>query len=233
MSTTHASVGNFKQYGASKSPEAHPTVKLLVAAAMAAWLAIVLLLGTQGVFVGRPGVPPIPILLGATMPLMIFFGAYFGSHVFRAYVLAADLPLGAGIQAWRVGGLGFLALYAQGVLPGPFAWPAGLGDIAIGLAAPWISRELFRNSSFATSRRYMLWNVLGIADLVVALSMGALCSGFLPGLVGNITTTPMTQLPLLLIPAYLVPFFVMLHFTAFSQARRLVRKGQSRSDQNV
>jgi hypothetical protein len=40
-------------------------------------------------------------------------------------------------------------------------------------------------------------------------------------------------LPLLLIPAYLVPFFLMLHFTALSQARQLVRRGQSRSDQNV
>jgi hypothetical protein len=233
MSTTTARIGNFKEYGASKSFEAHSTVKLLVAVAMAGWLALVLLLGAGGVFARGPGLPPLPILLGATMPLVIFFGAYFGSSVFRAYVLAADLPLEAGIQAWRVGGLGFLALYAHGVLPGLFAWPAGVGDIAIGLAAPWMAVELFRNRSFAASRRYVLWNILGIADLVVALSMGALSSGFLPGFGAKITTTPMTQLPLLLIPAYLVPFFMMLHFTALSQARRLVRYGQSRSDQNV
>jgi hypothetical protein len=64
-------------------------------------------------------------------------------------------------------------------------------------------------------------------DLVVAVSMGAICSGFLPGITGSVTTAPMAQLPLVLIPAYLVPLFIMLHFTALSQARRFARSGKS------
>jgi hypothetical protein len=60
--------------------------------------------------------------------------------------------------------------------------------------------------------------------------MGILCSGFIhgiAGLIGNVTTGPMAQLPLVLIPAYMVPFFIMLHFTALAQARRLARSGKS------
>ena len=123
-------------------------------------------------------------------------------------------------RAWRAGGLGFLALHAHGVLPGLFAWPAGLGDIAIGTTAPWMVLALIRQPAFAGSRRFRIWNILGILDLVIALGMGALNSGFVPGVVGTITTGPMAQLPLVLIPAYLVPLFIVLHFTALLQARR-------------
>jgi hypothetical protein len=159
--------------------------------------------------------------------LAVFFGAYFGSDAFRAFVLGADLRLVAAMQAWRWAGLGFLSLYAHGVLPGLFALPAGLGDMAIGVTAPWIVLGLIRDSSFVTSRRYVIWNIMGIIDLVVAVSMGTICSGFLHGITGNVTTSPMAKLPLVLIPAYLVPLFIMLHFTALSQARRFARSGKS------
>jgi hypothetical protein len=67
----------------------------------------------------------------------------------------------------------------------------------------------------------VLWNLLGILDLVVAVSAGALSSGFIAGLVGKVTTAPMALLlPLVLIPAYFVPLFIMLHLTALFQTRR-------------
>ena len=97
--------------------------------------------------------------------------------------------------------------------------------MAIGFTAPWIVLGLIRHASFATSRRYVIWNILGITDLVVAVSMGTLSSGFIRGLTGNVTAAPMAQLPLVLIPAYFVPFFIMLHFTALAQARQMARSG--------
>jgi len=102
--------------------------------------------------------------------------------------------------------------------------------MAIGITAPWIVLSLIRNPLFAASRRFVIWNILGIADFVVAVSMGALSSGAFPGingLIGNVTTSPMTRLPLVLIPAFMVPFFTMLHLTALFQARRLPRSGKS------
>ncbi|RPJ38198.1 MAG: hypothetical protein EHM35_05070 [Planctomycetaceae bacterium] len=154
------------------------------------------------------------------MPPVVFLAAYWGSGRFRAFVLAINLPLAAAIQAWRAGGLGFLALYAYGVLPGIFAWPAGLGAIAIGVTAPWRGLALIRRPGFASSRIFVVWNVLGILDLVVAISTGALGSTLASGAAGEVTTGPMAQLPPVLIPAYLVPLFVMLHLTSLFQARR-------------
>jgi hypothetical protein len=212
---------------ASKLHDNQSSARWIVALALTLWLGLVLLLGAQGAFVGSAGSPPLGIFFGFAIPLAVFFAAYFGWSAFRAFVLSADLRLVATIQAWRWAGFGFLALYAHRVLPGLFAFPAGLGDMAIGITAPWIVLGLIRNPLFATTRRFVTWNILGILDLVVALSMGTLSSGFIPGLTGNVTTAPMAQLPLVLIPAYLVPFFVMLHFTALSQARRLARSGKS------
>jgi len=196
-------------------------MRRVVTVVLALWLGLVFLLGAQGAFVGSPGSPPLAIFFGFAIPLAVFFAAYFRWSGFRAFVLGADLRLVAAIQAWRWAGLGFLSLYAYGVLPGLFAFPAGLGDMAIGVSAPWIVLGLIRRPSFATSQRFVIWNIMGILDLVIAVSMGALCSGFLRGLTGNVTTSPMAHLPLVLIPAYLVPLFIIMHCTALAQARRL------------
>jgi hypothetical protein len=153
-------------------------------------------------------------------PLAIFFAAFWTSRSFHNFVATADLRLGLAIQAWRAAGLVFVSFYAYGLLPGIFAWPAGIGDMAIGASAPWIMLSLIRNPAFATSTAFRVWNWLGLLDLVVAVGLGALSSTIATGLPGEITTAPMALLPLLLIPAYLVPIFAMLHFAALYQARR-------------
>ena len=203
------------------------SVRSIVSVALALWLGLVFVLGAQGAFIGSAGSPPLPIFFGLAIPLVVFLASYFGWGAFRAFVLGADLRLVAAIQGWRWAGLGFLSLYAHGILPGLFALPAGLGDMAIGVTAPWIVLGLIRDPSFVTSRRFVTWNVLGIMDLVNAVSLATISSGFLPGITGNVTTSAMGQLPLVLIPAYLVPLFIMLHFTALAQARRLARSGKT------
>ena len=187
------------------------------------WFALVFLLGARGAFVTPPGTPPLPILIGFLTPILAFFTGWRTSRAFRAFVLDVDLRLATAIQAWRFAGLGFLALYVHGVLPGFFAWPAGLGDIAIGVTAPWIILALIRQPGFAAGKPFMVWNLLGILDLIVALGTGVLGSGLAVGIVGETTTGPMAQLPLVLIPAYFVLIFIMLHAAALIQGRHLAR----------
>jgi hypothetical protein len=78
------------------------------------------------------------------------------SRDFRDFILTFDLRLATGIQAWRFAGFAFLALYAHHVLPGLFAWPAGLGDMAIGITAPWVILALIRRPGFAASRPFVI-----------------------------------------------------------------------------
>ena len=135
-------------------------------------------------------------------------------------VLNPDQRLTVGLQAWRFAGLGFIALTTYKVLPGVFAWPAGLGDIAIGATAPLLAVAIARNPGVVSSRLFVTWNLLGMLDLVVAVGTGTLVSWFGIG-ADNASIGPMAQLPLLLIPAFLVPIFVILHIAALLQARHL------------
>jgi hypothetical protein len=130
------------------------------------------------------------------------------------------------MQAWRWVGIAFLFLYANKVLPAMFALPAGLGDMAIGITAPWMILALIRQPGFAGSTAFVRWNVLGVLDLIVALGLGTLGATLTTGAPGEISTAPLTRLPLLLIPAFLVPFFLMLHTATLMQSRE-IRRGSA------
>jgi hypothetical protein len=208
---------------AETRPRRRGGIRLAVASALTVWLLLVLALGAAGAFVGPPGSPPLAIGIGVAAPLVLFFAWLRFSQSFRAFVLSLDLRLIAGMQAWRWAGLGFLSLYAHNVLPAVFALPAGLGDMAIGVTAPWIILALVRQPRFAASGTFIRWNVLGILDLLIAVSIGAVSALFATGAPGEISTAPMATLPLLLIPAFLVPLFLMLHTAALMQSRQLIR----------
>src|SRR5579859_8198100 len=189
MNMKNEITGSITENVASELNNGHSSVRSAVFTTLALWLGLVSFLASQGAFVGNADSPPLPIFLGLAIPLAVFLAAYFGWRAFRAFILGADLRLVAAMQAWRWAGLGFLSLYAHGVLPGLFALPAGLGDMAIGVTAPWVLLGLIRDSSFVASRRYLIWNIMGIIDLVVAVSMGTISSGFIPGITGNVTTS--------------------------------------------
>ncbi len=200
---------------------AGPGTGLFVAVVLASWLALVFWLGTGGMFVAPRGVPPLALLIAVASPVIVFLGAFWMSQPFREFVLAADLRFMMGVQAWRFAGFGFLALYAYGVLPGLLAWPAGLGDMAIGMTAPWLLVALIRRPGLTASKTFVAWNVLGILDQFVAVGLGAFGPRLGPDLPSTVTIASMAHLPLVLIPAYLVPVFIMLHLAALFQARRL------------
>jgi hypothetical protein len=197
----------------------------LVAVAIAAWLLLVAALGGAGAFVGAPGKPPFAIAIGVIAPLAAFFTALRFSRAFREYVLTLDLRLIAGMQAWRWAGMGFIDLYAHKVLPAVFALPAGIGDMAIGITAPWIMLALIRDANFAAGATFVRWNILGILDLILAVSIAGLSTLAVTGAPGEITVAPMAMLPLLIVPAFFVPLFLMLHASALMQSRQLSRRG--------
>jgi hypothetical protein len=208
---------------ADSQPRGRGSIRLAVVTALIVWLLLVLSLGAAGAFVGPPGTPPLPIAIGVAAPLVLFFASLRLSQGFREFVLSLDLRLIAGMQAWRWAGLGLLSLYAHKVLPAVFALPAGLGDMAIGVTAPWIILALIRQPGFAANGTFIRWNVLGILDLIVAVGIGTVSTFFATGAPGEISTAPMATLPLLLIPGFLVPLFLMLHAAALMQSRQLIR----------
>ena len=115
-------------------------------------------------------------------------------------------------------GAAFLLIMALGHLPALFALPAGLGDIAAGIAAPLVARRVAQGGC----RRAALWFIaFGMTDLVVALTLGALTGYQLL----NVTPSaaPISELPLALIPTAVVPLLLVLHITSVSALVRAPR----------
>ena len=131
-----------------------------------------------------------------------------------------------GVQLYRVLGGVFLVLYATEYIPGFFALPASIGDVLVGLFAPFVAAAYARgsNGAFASARR---WNFAGITDLVVAVTTGFLSSPSRLQLVAfDRPNNLITMFPLVMIPAFLVPLSVLLHFASLYKLRH---EGEVRS----
>jgi hypothetical protein len=127
----------------------------------------------------------------------------------------------------RVVGVTFLLVMAQGHLPAVFALPAGLGDIAACLAAPFVARRLAHGGGRA---RAVWFNLLGILDLVVALGIGFL-AGLGPWRPLEVTpsTEPLSLLPLALVPTVAVPLALALHLVSLRRLRAAAQPDRDRT----
>ena len=153
------------------------------------------------------------VAIAAATPIIVFSLWYAASTGFRQFALSLDPRLLTSAQAWRIIGFMFVLLEARGVLPAVFAWPAGYGDMAIGATAGFVAWKL---ADPAHRNSFILWQLLGILDLVNAVGVGTtafLISPQAPPM------APMTVLPLSLIPTFLVPLFLIFHVISIAQAR--------------
>ena len=191
---------------------------VLMAGVLFGWMAIVLTLATMGVFEFHPGEQPTATVFAIAIPLTLFAVAVVLSRGVRAALLSLDPILLVEFQAWRILGGLFLAVYAFGHLPGLFAWPAGLGDIAVGVAAPFMAWKLRNDTHFLKSPRFRAFHYLGLLDFVIAVSIGVIARNEITRLVGDVTSAPMGELPLVLIPTFIVPMFIMLHLISLMQS---------------
>src|SRR5690349_12952813 len=138
-----------------------------------AWAALILVLSALGIFVTHLDRPPLPLLIAVIGPPILFIIAYSLSAKVRELSLGLDLRLLTAIQAWRIIGGMFLVLMAFGLLPGTFAWPAGVGDVIVGVYAPFVVVALSRRTP-GWQKHVILLNILGLIDFVGAIGGGVL-----------------------------------------------------------
>ena len=133
---------------------------------------------------------------------------------------ATPLPALIGLHAIRLLGVTFIILYAEGRLPAPFAPSAGWGDMFIGATALPLAWAVMR---FGARVRplVLLWNALGVADLVIALTLGPFRRRVrFRFSLDRRTASPMTTLPWLIIPGFLVPILLFIHVVIFTRLLR-------------
>ncbi len=186
----------------------------LIAGLIGVWFLFSLSASALSVFENNSGRLPLALGLSVVIPVVVFSLWFAASAGFRQFALSLNARTLTLVQAWRIGGFMFLVLYAHGTLPGIFALPAGWGDIAIGATAPLVAVKLANPNH---RRSFILWQVLGISDLVMAITLGSIAGLLRPD---GIATGAMTVLPLSLIPTFAVPLLIILHVICIAQARR-------------
>jgi hypothetical protein len=181
---------------------------------IAAWFIFALTASALHLFKTDPQVPPLALGLAVSVPIAIFLLWFAASAGFRNFALSLNPRTLTFVHSWRIAGFTFLALYAAGLLPGVFALPAGWGDIAIGATAPFAAIKL---ANISRRRSFILWQVLGIFDLVTAVALGTTARWISPN---EVATAIMTVLPMSLIPTFAVPLLIILHIICIAQARQ-------------
>ncbi len=193
------------------------------------WFAAAYVIGAEGLLANEAGAFFAPIALTATLPVAAFLAVYALSFRFRGFILAQDIRTLTMLQHWRVIGFVFLPLTYFAVLPGLFAWPAGLGDVAIGLAAAFVVARLGRDPAWATSAGLVRFHLLGLLDFAVAITTAGLAAGAFPSLIADgVTSAPLDVWPLNLFPSFIVPIFIILHLSVLLKVGHLRRVARHR-----
>lgn len=204
------------------APGQRRTIWLAVMIPDTLWLAVAWSAAIHGVF--RTGASPLPLL-----PLAIFLPVIIGVPLLllskRVGQVLDAMPAGwlVALQLYRIFGSWALAAWLRGGLPGVFAVPAGMGDLLTGLFA--VPAAFAVAAGTAQGRKAaIVWNIFGLADLAVAITLGMITS---PGpfqlIVPSVPGIGAGAYPDVLTPAFVVPSSILLHELSLRQLRRCSR----------
>ncbi len=198
--------------------------RIRIAIGLTAWFILVTVLAaTEALHYQRGlGVPGLGVAV--ILPIVILCVHVLGSPSLFQALQTIPLSMLVGVNVIRTFGVMFLLLYTAGRLPAPFAPIAGWGDILVGLTAIPVAWMAYKKGA-GTDSIVMIWNTVGLIDLIAAVGLGVTSS---PGPLRLIFTEPgagiMTTLPWLLIPGFLVPLLASTHLAVFYRLGWFTRK---------
>jgi hypothetical protein len=168
MIAAHTGIVAVAAQRTSLSAKTKTIIPFVVAAFLASWFAIAILVGDGSNF-------PIPLEsrqavsgLVALVPFLIAVIALFASKTLRAINAATPNAWLIAIQTYRFAGIMFVYPFVTyGILPAGFGHPAGIGDALTGIFAPIVASMIAQNRPHAL-KWAVAWNLFGILDLIVA-----------------------------------------------------------------
>jgi hypothetical protein len=204
------------------TPGQRRTTWLLIMGLFTLWAGVAWTAAINGMF--RVGASPLPLL-----PAAIFLPVIVGAPLLllskRVGQLLDAMPTTwlIALQLYRVFGSQWLAYWLGGLQPGLWALPAGTGDVLTGLFA--VPAAVALAAGTAEGRKAaILWNIFGLADFAVAITLGMIIS---PGpfqlIVLNSPSIGLDGYPNVLTPAFVVPGSILLHALSLRQLRRRSR----------
>jgi hypothetical protein len=186
------------------------------------WFAVAWSAAIHGVFRTGTSLPLLPLAIW--LPVIIGVPLLLLSKRVGQVLDAMPATWLVALQLYRVFGSWALAAGLRGVLTGLLAWPAGTGDMLTGLFALPAAIAV-ANGTAQGRRAAIIWNIFGLADFAVAITMGAITS---PGpfqlIVPDVPSIGAAgAYPDVLSPAFVVPCGVLLHALSLRQLYRRSR----------
>ncbi|MBI5766556.1 MAG: hypothetical protein HZA93_02090 [Verrucomicrobia bacterium] len=177
------------------------------------WFIAALLAG-RALLLQRLAPPAVPALVFGLAGFVLYL--YFRVPALRAWVDALDVRSLVLLHVTRFVGIYFLILYRRGELPHDFAVNGGIGDIVVAtLALPVALAPL---SAATRQRALMIWNVVGLIDILLVAATAARLN-----LENPAQMRALTHLPLSLLPTFLVPLIIATHVVIFVRLARAQR----------
>lgn len=181
--------------------------KVVTPVVLFAWFGAVVWISGQAFVQDFSSLPP-PMAVVITIPIVVGLGLLFvPSH--RTFL--SRIPQGwlIGLQVYRVLGYSFLVAAMMKILPAELGLVTGVMDIAIGLMALWIVRQLRRPAGRSAA---LVWNVFGLLDFAWAVPLVLLAA---PTAIQVLNLSPgieaMGTQPFALIAMWALPFSILLH----------------------
>jgi hypothetical protein len=205
--------------GADLTPNQRRTTWLAVMIPDMLWFAVAWSAAINGAFVtGASRLPLLPLAI--FLPLIIGVPLLLLSKRVGQVLDAMPESWLIALQLYRVFGGWALAAWLRGALPGVFALPAGTGDVLTGLFA--VPAAIAVATGTARARRgAMMWNIFGLADFAVAVTLGMLTTpGRFQLIVPDLPSIGAGVYPDVLTPAFVVPSSILLHALSLRQLRR-------------
>lgn len=160
--------------------------------------------------------PAIPGIIFALSALVLL--SYFVASSIRNWVDRIELRTLVLLHLTRFIGIYLLVLFERGELPRAFAVSSGIGEIFVAtLALPVALAPL---AELQRLRAIFIWNVVGLADVVLLVASAARLNAADPA-----QLQALGHLPLSLLPTFLVPLIIATHVIIFSRVA-LARRTQ-------
>jgi hypothetical protein len=203
-----------------------------VALPFSLWLAVIWAAAINGAFQPLPGIARLPRLpVAIFLPLVICAPMLLRSRTVATILDAMPTAWLIALQVYRVFGGIFLVNWVHGAASGFFAWPAAVGDMITGIMALPVARAV-ASGTIQGHRTGLLWNIFGLIDFAVAITVGVLSTpGPLQQFGFEIPLSQVGTYPTVMIPAFAVPSSILLHVLSIRQLRR--RSGTVHASSNV
>ena len=180
----------------------------------ACWLCVIAVVGLTGIYDTAP--PQVMGLTIAGCTLLLLALSRFNTS-FRSNLDSITTESLICIHSIRAPiGAAFLVMASEGLLPDLFANRAGYGDIltaTLGVLVIVFCSTL-KNQKLKTIA-YVIWNVVGLADLLVAVGTGIYLA-----LQIQDSMIWIARLPLLLVPTFILPILFTSHIIMLKRLMR-------------